>query len=306
MERSLVVLTFRPHFVPSWRGPHITPLLLNRLAPAYAARLSRSTAGERLWRTSQVAEIVRRTDGIPLFVEELTKALLEQGASAAPSGARRRRRSARRRSIPATLQDLLAARLDRLGSAKEVAQLCATLGTGVLLRAARRGRAARSHDAARRVHAPGRRRAARAARAAARALYEFRHALIQEAAYHSLLKARRQRYHEHIGRVLEQRFPQVVETRPELVRITSPAGACPSPPSATGSAPGARARPLRQRRSGALRARGAAAARRSAALARAQPAGARPARRDGHGPGRHQGLRRRRRRADVQPRARAL
>ncbi|MGH7790171.1 MAG: AAA family ATPase, partial [Candidatus Binatia bacterium] len=213
----LIVLTHRPEFAPPWIGRHVTPVLLNRLTRQAAAQLALYTAGGRAVPEAWVAEVVQRTDGVPLFIEELTKALLEQERPAATDGVREPGAATFDATIPATLQDLLMARLDRLGPAKEVAQLGAALGRDF------------SYEllAAVALHDESSLRAALTRLVDTelldqqgeppQATYAFRHALLQEAAYGSLLKARRQRYHEQIARVLEQRFPAQVETQPELV-----------------------------------------------------------------------------------------
>ncbi len=167
--------------------------------------IERLTDGSSL-SPSVLEQIVARTDGIPLFVEELIKAVLESGASgAAPDG------------IPATLQDSLMARLDRLGTAKAVAQLGAMLGRQFsyeLLRAVSSlDEATLTNELARLVDAelfyqrglPP------------HATYVFKHAMVQEAAYESLLKSTRSQYHRRVGFVLAERFPEIAESEPELV-----------------------------------------------------------------------------------------
>ena len=166
-------------------------------------------AGERALPTELLQQIVAKTDGVPLFVEELTKMVVESVGAL--------REAPLRLEIPATLQDSLMARLDRLGAAKEIAQLGATLGrefSHELLRAIspldeealQRG-LSQLVDAElmyQRGVSPHRQ-------------YIFKHALIQDAAYQSLLKSRRQQLHQQIAKVLEERFTEIKETQPELL-----------------------------------------------------------------------------------------
>jgi class 3 adenylate cyclase/predicted ATPase len=214
-EPALVLLTHRPDFAPPWSGPHITHVPLNRLTRESAAALVQHTAGRRPLSDDLVAEVVRRADGIPLFAEELTKALLESDQLERPDGVRTA--SPGQMDIPATLQDLLMGRLDRLGAAKHVAQLAAILGREFphdLLAAVAEDDPAALRDQLGRLIEAG---LLEQRGQLPHATYGFRHALIREAAYESLPKAIRQQHHEHIGRVLEQHFPDVVDAQPELV-----------------------------------------------------------------------------------------
>ena len=181
-----------------------------------AGRVAQKTLPEAL-----IAQIVDKTDGVPLFVEELTKAVLESGMPVgAHAGSAFRSPDAAPSpslAIPTTLHDSLMARLDRLATAKEVAQLGATLGrefgyelieaVSPLDAASLRQALAKLVDAEllyQRGQPP-------------QARYVFKHALIQDAAYQSLLKSTRQRYHEQIARAMEERLPETIETQPELL-----------------------------------------------------------------------------------------
>jgi predicted ATPase len=217
----LHVLTFRPDFVPPWSPrAHITPLTLNRLDRPQVEALIRHLAEGKTLPATVVQHLVTRTDGVPLFVEELTKMLLESGLL----------REEREEEdyyvltgplasvpIPATLHDALMARLDRLGASKAVAQLGAVLGREfayAVLQAlasldevtlqARLGELVAAELLYQRGRPP-------------RATYRFKHALIQDAAYQSLLRSTRQQYHQRIAQVVEAQFPEIVETQPELV-----------------------------------------------------------------------------------------
>ncbi|HEX6903878.1 MAG TPA: protein kinase [Thermoanaerobaculia bacterium] len=202
----LLVATFRPEFTAPWRHQTaVTQLNLSRLSETHAAQLvERVTEGKGLPADVR-REIVARTDGIPLFVEELTRAVLEGGALREPAG------------IPLTLGGSLLARLDRLGEAKTVAQLASVIGRTFTLEQLEalswiKG-AALSAALGRLVQAEilHRRGPARGVR------YVFRHALIQDAAYLSLLASDRQQLHHRLALLLQEKFPAVAEAEPELM-----------------------------------------------------------------------------------------
>ena len=223
----LHVLTYRPEFSPPWPPrSHITPLVLNRLERPQVEALIMQRAGGKTLPAEVVQHIVAKTDGVPLYVEELTKMLLaspllrEEESQYVLTG------PLRTVAIPDTLQDALMARLDQLNRAKEVAQLGAVLGREFpyeLLQAI----APQDEDtlqaglaqlvAAELLYQRGR---------PPRARYMFKHALIQDAAYASLLKSTRQQVHQQIAQVLEARFPALVETQPELVAQHYTAAGC--------------------------------------------------------------------------------
>jgi class 3 adenylate cyclase/predicted ATPase len=209
----LALLTHRPGFEPPWAArAHVTPVSVGRLSRRQAAAMVERVAGERRLPEAVVRAIVERTDGIPLFVEELTKALLDAdvvGAGGVSDAA------ALELAIPATLQDSLTARLDRSRAAKEVAQLAATVGREFryeVLAAASpldEGELQRGLDSlvdAELLYQRG---------AVPHAVYVFKHALVQETAYRSLLKPRRQQFHLQIARALERGFAGTAEERPE-------------------------------------------------------------------------------------------
>jgi len=216
----LHVLTSRPEFRPPWPPrSHLTSLVLNRLESVQVAALITQRVGGKALPAEVVQHIVTKTDGVPLYVEELTKMLLvspllreETGRQYVLTG------PLRTVAIPDTLQDALMARLDQLpAAAKEVAQLAAVLGReftyDLVQRIAPQDedtlQAALAHlVAAELLYQRGR---------PPRARYVFKHALIQDAAYASLLKSSRQRVHERIVEVLEAQFPEMVATQPELL-----------------------------------------------------------------------------------------
>jgi predicted ATPase/class 3 adenylate cyclase len=213
----LLLITFRPEFDPPWVGqPHVTVLTLSRLDRRDGAALVRSVLGDNAVASDLVEEIVERTDGVPLFIEELTKAVLEAGETGAeaalattPSGGL---------SVPPTLHASLMARLDRLGPAeKEVAQVGAAIGRefSYELLSAVADRGANEVQAAlgRLVEAGLLFRRGTPPEAS----YTFKHALVQDASYGTLLRAMRQQLHARIAAALERRFPETAEIRPEVM-----------------------------------------------------------------------------------------
>jgi class 3 adenylate cyclase/predicted ATPase len=214
----LNLLTFRPEFVPPWPSrSHMTPLTLTRLERPQVEALIRHLAGGKALPAEVVAYIVARTDGVPLFVEELTKMLLESALLHQEAERYRLTGPLSAVAIPTTLQDSLMARLDRLPMIREVAQLGAVLGREFayeMLRALAgvedallQERLAQLVDTEL-LYQRGR---------PPRATYIFKHALVQDAAYASLLKSTRQQYHQQVAQMLEARFPTTVATEPELV-----------------------------------------------------------------------------------------
>jgi class 3 adenylate cyclase/predicted ATPase len=216
--RILTLLTCRPEFHAPWGvRPHLTPLTLTRLPrPQVPQMIVRITGGKAL-PPEVVDQIVAKTDGVPLFVEELTKMVLESGLLREGEEHYELTGPLPPLAIPATLHDSLMARLDRLATVKDVAQLGATIGrtfTYELLQAvspldtATLQQGLRQLVEAELVYQRG---------APLQALYTFKHALIQDAAYQSLLRSTRQQYHQRIAQVLEGRFPETAETQPELL-----------------------------------------------------------------------------------------
>jgi predicted ATPase/class 3 adenylate cyclase len=216
--RILALCTFRPDFSPPWTGrSHCTQMTVHRLPRQQAAEVIRQVAHGKALPPEVVEQIVAKTDGVPLFVEELTKMVLESGLLQEREDRYALTGPLPPLAIPATLHDSLMARLDRLETVKAMAQLGATLGREFsydLLQAVsvwdegtlRRG----LHQLveAEILHQRG---------LPPQVTYLFKHALIQEAAYQSLLKSRRQQLHQRIAQVLEAQFPVIVETQPELV-----------------------------------------------------------------------------------------
>ena len=200
----LAIVTFRPEFSPPWSGqPHMSALALTRLGRREGALMVDRVAGAKALPAEVIARIVAKTDGVPLFVEELTKTVLESGALEDAGDHYELTGRVQPLAIPSTLRDSLLARLDRLGSAKKVAQIGAAIGHEfpyVLLAAiAEQPEALQAAldqlVASELVFCRG---------APPKATYCFKHALIHEVAYGTLLRSRRQNLHARIVNVLEQ------------------------------------------------------------------------------------------------------
>ncbi|MEY9123043.1 adenylate/guanylate cyclase domain-containing protein [Bradyrhizobium yuanmingense] len=214
----LVLLTSRPEFEPSWSGlANVSLLRLDRLDRQDTRALVEQIVVGRPLPREMMEQIIDKTDGIPLFVEELTKMVLESGLLVEDAGRYRLNNPLPPLAIPATLQDSLMARLDRLAPVKEVAQIGAAIGRDFsyallktvagrddLTLGAALGQLEEAELLLRRGTPP-------------EANYSFKHALVQEAAYESLLRSKRQVLHTRIGDVLREEFPIVAETEPEVL-----------------------------------------------------------------------------------------
>jgi len=216
--RVLLIVTFRPEFDPPWIGqPHVTALTINRLTEREVGAIIDRIVGNEPLPASIRQDIIERTDGIPLFVEEMTKAVLEaesEGAAAhvaaaVPSPAM---------AVPASLHASLMARLDRLGPAKEVAQIGAAIGRefshALLTAVVQHKSEGELGSALDRLIAAG---LLFRQGLPPHANYLFKHALVQDAAYSTLLRAPRQKLHARIATVLEQQFPERTSVEPELL-----------------------------------------------------------------------------------------
>jgi predicted ATPase len=214
----LALFTFRPEFEPPWAGlPNVGTLTLGRLDRDDVEDMVARVTGGRVLPAEVMKQIVAKTDGNPLFVEELTKAVLEAGILVEDAEGYRLDGPLPPLAIPETLQDSLMARLDRLAPVKEIGQIGAAIGREFsysLLRAlverdetALKDALAQLEDAElvfRRGDPP-------------EAIYSFKHALVQEAAYENLLKSRRQILHRRIAETLRDRFQTMAEVQPEVV-----------------------------------------------------------------------------------------
>ena len=199
----LAILTFRPEYQAPWVGQsRVTLMPLSRLAQQESIELVRQISADAEVDTQTLDEVAARAGGVPLFTEELTRALLERGTTDA---------------IPATIQASLLERVDRLGPSKKIAQIGAVIGREFGYRLV--APVSEIDDASLKdqlsalidsqlVFARG---------APPNSTYTFKHALVQDAAYESLLKSRRQELHHRIGTVLEEQYPATVDTEPEIL-----------------------------------------------------------------------------------------
>ncbi len=216
--RVFTLFTFRPDFSPPWAmRSHLTQITLNRLTRKQVEVMVERMTGGKTLPVEVVQQLVAKTDGVPLFVEELTKIVLESGLLREGDSQYELTGSLPPLAIPSTLHDSLMARLDRLATVKEVAQLGATLGrefTYELLKAVSPLDEVTLQKGLDKLVEAG---LLYQKGLPPQTRYFFKHALIQEAAYQSLLRSKRQQYHKKIGQALEERFPETVETQPELL-----------------------------------------------------------------------------------------
>ena len=213
----LLIVTFRPEFEPPWIGRHyVAALTINRLAQHDIEAMIDRVVGNKLIPAGVRKDIIERTDGIPLFVEEMTKAVLEAGseeeaqrtAATVPSTAL---------AVPASLHASLMARLDRLGAAREVAQIGAAIGrefSHALLGAVIAKPEADLGSALERLIDAG---LLFRQGVPPHVTYLFKHALVQDAAYGTLLREPRRALHARIAETLEGQFADIAETQPELL-----------------------------------------------------------------------------------------
>ena len=212
------LLVFRPEFQPPWNGGRDYPrITLTPLSRDETVAMVTRVAGDKPIPESVLQQLVANTDGNPLFVEELTKMVLETGLLREVGDRYELAAPSLTLAIPTTLHDSLIARLDRLGPAKSVAQLAAVLGRTFsyeLLQAMSSGDLATMDEALAQLLEAGL-LYEQSPRPHAR--YLFKHALIQEVAYQSLLRSVRQQYHQRVAGTLSEKFPEIAETQPELV-----------------------------------------------------------------------------------------
>jgi predicted ATPase len=202
-----LLFTARPEFHPAWPlRAHHAQLNLNRLGTRDIRAMITQVAAQKALSDDTISAVIERTGGVPLFVEELTRAVLESGTGKLAG-----------REIPATLHDSLMARLDKLGPARETLQTGAVLGSEFsyeLLEAVHQlddvelQRRLRTLTDAELLYVRG---------IAPEAIYQFKHALIRDAAYEALLKSRRKELHQLVAQTIDSRFPAIKETHPELL-----------------------------------------------------------------------------------------
>src|SRR5262249_12787181 len=231
-RRVLGFVSFWPDSEPPWVGlPNVSGLTLGRLDRSDVESIIVRETGGRLLPAEVTEQIVVKTDGNPLFVEELTKAVLEAGILVEDGEGYRLDETLPPLAIPATVHDSLMARLDRLASVREIDQICAAIGREFsypLLRALV-GR----HDTALKNAVAQLENAELVFRRGdpPEAIYSFKHALVQDVAYENLLKSRRQVLHRRIAETLRDRFPTTAEVQPEVVAHHFTQSASGNPPS---------------------------------------------------------------------------
>jgi predicted ATPase len=234
--RVLLVIAFRPEFNAPWVGrTHVFLLQLSRFGRRHALTMVDRIIGGKALPVEVLDQIVAKTDGVPLFVEELTKTVLESGLLSEENGAYVLASALTPLAIPSTLQDSLMARLDRLAPVKDIAQIGAAIGRefsyrlleavspvkGLALQAA-----LGQLKASELIYGRG---------APPEANYIFKHALVQDTAYASLLRGRRQRIHADIAQALVESFANQIEPLPQSSLIITPMPAWTSPPRVIGS-----------------------------------------------------------------------
>jgi predicted ATPase/DNA-binding response OmpR family regulator/class 3 adenylate cyclase len=213
-----VLISFRPEFFPQWLNePHVTMLRLDRLGREQIEAMIFDVAGQRALPSEMCAQIISKTDGVPLFVEELTKSVLESGLLEDAGDPLTNAGPLPLLAIPTTLIGSLTARLDRLGPVKEIAQVGAAIGREFsyrLLAAVAPLSGPPLHAALAQLAAP---ELIFVRGEPPDSTYVFKHALVQDAAYGTLVRSKRQQLHRRIADALEQGFPETVETQPELL-----------------------------------------------------------------------------------------
>ncbi|OKO82621.1 hypothetical protein AC629_23640 [Bradyrhizobium sp. NAS80.1] len=216
--RVLLIITFRPEFAPAWIGrSHVTLISLSRLPHRQRAEMIMGVTGGKALPQEIVEGIIDRTDGIPLFIEELTKAVIESGMLADAGDRFDARGPVPRLAIPTSLHASLLARLDRLAPVREMAQIGAALGRSF------------SHELISAVAAMPLQQVDRALAQLVNAElvfrrgtppdaeYTFKHALVQDAAYSTMLRGRCQQIHARVATTLESQFPEIVAAQPQLM-----------------------------------------------------------------------------------------
>ena len=217
-SRVLMVLTYRPEYTSRWSGQaHVTTLTLNRLGKRLGAELVERVTGGKTLPVEVLEQILAKTDGVPLFMEEITKAVLELGLLDDKGDRYELIGPLSALAIPATLRDSLMARLDRLAPVKEIAQIGACIGREfsyeLLAVVSPLEDAQLNHALERLVESELMYRRG----SGTEAIFTFKHALVQDAAYDSLLKSKRQTLHTQIAEAIRDHFPSKAETAPELL-----------------------------------------------------------------------------------------
>jgi len=216
--RILVLLTYRMEFTPPWKPrAHLTQISINRLTRKQSGQLLKRISKGKTLPLEVFEQIIDKTDGIPFFIEELTRTVLDSDQFIEYDDHYRLRMPMSQFTIPSTLQDSLMSKLDRLGPDKELAQICAIVGREF------------QHDLLKSVIDTSENQFEKSLSALVlsemlyqrglppHSSYMFRHALVHEAAYQSLLKKTRLKYHHIIAAIITERFPNLVEQNPEII-----------------------------------------------------------------------------------------
>jgi class 3 adenylate cyclase len=213
----LVIVTFRPEFVPPWPvANHVTALALGRMTTGDLAVIAQSRAGKEL-PPSLLAELLSKSDGVPLFAEELTQSVIHSGAVIERGGRYELSSEMGAVAIPGTLRDSLTARLDRLHGARRVAQIGAVIGREFPYEMIAAAAELAPEELDRDLETLSRSDILRQRGLPPRATYIFKHALLQEAAYDTLLRGTRQQYHARIAAAYQKLLPEEAETYPEIL-----------------------------------------------------------------------------------------
>ncbi len=214
--RLLSLFTFRPEFETPWKSkPHQTQIALNRLTKRQVGEMMRKRTNRRDIPESILKQMIERTDGIPLFIEEFTVVIIESGIlDCADNSADD---STLLNVIPSTLHDLLLTRLDRMAANREVIQLAATIGREFRIRLLASCSTLPEAELQRELGKLIKAEIIFQKGQGNSAVYIFKHALLQDAAYRSMLTKKRQACHQHIGEIIEAEFPEIVATQPELL-----------------------------------------------------------------------------------------
>jgi predicted ATPase len=214
----LLLITFRPEFAPPWTSyPHMTSLTLNRLGRRHSTDMIAAVAGGKSLPEEVLAQISAKTEGVPLFVEELTKTVLESGLLEDKGDRYELIGPLPPLAIPATLQDSLMARLDRMAPVKEAAQIGAVIGREFSYRLlAKLSPLAETALQEALSHLVGLELVFRRG-TIPDATYSFKHVFVQDAAYATLLKSKRQQLHAAAAEALREHFPEVADSQPELL-----------------------------------------------------------------------------------------
>ncbi|KYG07142.1 protein kinase, partial [Sorangium cellulosum] len=216
-SRLLAVFTARQEFVHPWSPGSLLQIQLGRFGTSEVERMTAQITGGRSLPAEVLDYITNRTDGVPLFIEELVLAMIEAGALAEREGGYALVRPLSEFSIPATLRDSLVARLDRLGRAKETAQVAAAIGREFTFELLRVVSPLNETDVQEDLDKLVASELVYRKRRLKNPAYVFKHALVRDAAYESLLKRTRREVHLRIARALEERFPEAVSERPDLL-----------------------------------------------------------------------------------------